>query len=199
MALSRERIADELLKLLGLDDPSATVGIMLERNILRPVLPEIEPRRLHDLKILIAAEQAAEIPPQALRRFASLLPRDPALAETIAARLKLSNKARKRLACAVSAELEAEPEALAYHVGTECAVDRLLLAGNHDAASAIAAWKPPRLPIRGGVLMARGLPEGPIIARTLKRIERQWVEAGFPQGQEFEQIVDDSLAQALDG
>ncbi len=35
MALSRERIADELLKLLGLPDPSTTVGIMLDRGILR--------------------------------------------------------------------------------------------------------------------------------------------------------------------
>ena len=39
MALSRERIADELLKLLAVEDPSPTVGIMLQRNILRPVLP----------------------------------------------------------------------------------------------------------------------------------------------------------------
>ena len=39
MALSRERIADELLKLLGMADPSPTVAIMLERGILKPVLP----------------------------------------------------------------------------------------------------------------------------------------------------------------
>ena len=31
MTLSRERIADELLKLLGLPDPAGTVGIMLAR------------------------------------------------------------------------------------------------------------------------------------------------------------------------
>ena len=43
MALSRERIADELLKLLGLPDPAPTVALMLERAILKPVLPEIEP------------------------------------------------------------------------------------------------------------------------------------------------------------
>ena len=36
MALSRERIADELLKLLGLADPSATVALMIERGIFRP-------------------------------------------------------------------------------------------------------------------------------------------------------------------
>jgi poly(A) polymerase len=199
MALSRERIADELLKLLALDNPAATVGIMLERGILKPVLPEIEPGRQRDLGVLIAAEQSAEVPPQPLRRLSSLLPRDPGLAETIAARLKLSNKARKRLACAASPELEAVPQALAYHAGTECAVDRLLLAGNPDAANAIATWKPPRLPVSGGNLMARGLPEGPIIARTLRSIERQWVDSGFPKGEAFERIVDGALAQAQIG
>ena len=44
MALSRERIADELLKLLGLPDPSSTVGSCSSADILKPVLPEIAPR-----------------------------------------------------------------------------------------------------------------------------------------------------------
>src|SRR4051794_34372758 len=42
MALSRERIADELLKLLGLADPAPTVKLMIARGTLKPVLPEIE-------------------------------------------------------------------------------------------------------------------------------------------------------------
>ena len=199
MALSRERIADELLKLLGLPDPAATVGIMLDRAILKPVLPEIAPERMRDLETLIAGERGASVEPLALRRFAALLPHDPALAETIAARLKLSNKARKRLACAVTDDLESSPRALAYRVGSDCAVDRLLLAGDADAASWIAAWKAPRLPTSGGALMARGLPEGPIIARTLRSIEQQWLAAGFPKGEEFERIVADALEQALGG
>ncbi len=199
MALSRERIADELLKLLGLPDPTATIAIMLARGILKPVLPEIEPGRVHALERLIAAERNADIEPLALRRFAALLPRDPALAETIAARLKLSNKARKRLASAVTEDLEASPQALAYRVGSDGAVDRLLVAGDADAAKAIAAWKAPRLPVGGGTLMARGLPEGPIIARTLRRIEHQWIEAGFPKGEELERIVAASLVEARTG
>ena len=36
---------------------------------------------------------------------------------------------------------------------------------------------------------ARGLPEGPVIARTLRAIETRWVEAGFPSGEAFERIV----------
>jgi poly(A) polymerase len=47
--------------------------------------------------------------------------------------------------------------------------------------------------------MTRGLPEGPIIARTLRSIERQWVDAGFPRGEKFERIVVDSLARAKSG
>jgi poly(A) polymerase len=196
MALSRERIADELLKLLALADPSVTVGIMLERAIFKPVLPEIAADGLARLKAAIAAEQAAGIAPDGLRRLAALLPRDVTVAQAVAARLKLSNKARKRLACAASDDDGLTPEALAYRKGTECAVDLLLLSGKASEATRIAKWHPPRLPIRGGALIARGLTEGPIVARTLRRIEDRWVEDGFPQGDELEAIVADALAGA---
>jgi poly(A) polymerase len=39
MALSRERIADELIKLLSVENPIPTVRIMLEHSILTPVIP----------------------------------------------------------------------------------------------------------------------------------------------------------------
>lgn len=195
MALSRERIADELLKLLGLPDPSATVGIMLQRAILRPVLPEIEPERLCELESLIASEAAAEIEPDGLRRLASLLPPSVEIAESVAVRLRLSNKARKRLAC-VAAITPAAPQALAYRFGRECAVDRLLLDGKATEAAEVSAWNAPRLPISGGALIKRGLEEGPIVAKTLRRIEERWVEAGFPSGQEFDRIVTEELEAA---
>ena len=197
MALSRERIADELLKLLGLPDPAATVGIMLERGILKPVLPEIAAQRLRALEALIAVERQAGIEPDPLRRLASLLPQNAEIAEDIAGRLRLSNKARKRLACAVLDDLSPAPRALAYRVGKDCAVDRLLLAGQADEAKAIAAWTPPRLPIGGGALIARGLEEGPIVARTLRKIEDRWVETGFPVGEELDRIVAEALSSAV--
>ena len=189
MALSRERIADELLKLLGMPDPAPTVRVMLDRGILRPVLPEIEPAALAWLERVIAAEKGAPAEPAALRRFAALLPPDPILAEKVAARLRLSNKARKRLACIAERDLGANPQALAYRVGTECGTDRLLIAGEHAKAAAITGWRVPRLPIGGGKLIARGVPEGPAVARALRRIEDLWIDAGFPHGEEFERIV----------
>ena len=195
MALSRERIADELLKLLSVADPTKTVRIMLDRAILKPVLPEITPDRVGTLQSLVAAEAEAGIDPDPLRRLAALLPRDSAIAEDIAVRLRLSNKARKRLACVAGAS-NGRPEVLAYRLGKECSVDMLLLDGDADAARRISAWHVPRLPISGGQLIKRGLTEGPVVARTLKAIDDRWVAAGFPSGDEFERIVVEALASA---
>ncbi|HEY0165133.1 MAG TPA: CCA tRNA nucleotidyltransferase, partial [Sphingomicrobium sp.] len=194
MALSRERIADETLKLLGLPDPVPTVTIMLDRAILKPVLPEIDKSSLPALERLIAAEREAQIAADSVRRLAALLPPDAMLAEKIAVRLKLSNKARKRLAIAGTRDLGRNPQTLAYRVGTEGAIDRLLLAGDAAGAASLAEWKVPRLPIGGGALIARGVTEGPAVARTLRTIEDQWVEAGFPAGNAFEKIVAGALA-----
>ena len=70
----------------------------------------------------------------------------------------------------------------------------MLLAGHPSEAMAIAGWTPPRLPIGGGQLIAHGVPEGPEIARTLKRIEDAWERAGFPKGEEFDKLVLEALA-----
>jgi poly(A) polymerase len=196
MALSRERIADELLKLLSLSDPTSTVAIMLNRGILNPVLPEISFDGIARLEALILAEQHSGIEPDGLRRLAALLPRNADVAQSTAVRLKLSNKARKRLSCAACDQVQPSAKAVAYRLGVQCALDRLLLASCPQEAARIANWKPPRLPISGGVLISRGLAEGPIIARTLRRIEDRWVASGFPAGREFEAIVDDALATA---
>jgi poly(A) polymerase len=196
MALSRERIADELLKLLAVTDPSPTVAIMLDRDILRPVLPEIARSALQRLDVLVKAEERAGIPPDPLRRLAALLPQDSAVAGDIAARLKLSNKARKRLECAAGAPVPANAQSFAYFAGLECAVDRLLLGGEADRAKVITQWESPRLPIGGGALIERGLEPGPVVAKTLQSIERRWVEAGFPAGDDFERLIAEELASA---
>ena len=196
MALSRERIADELLKLLAVADPSPTVGVMLDLDILKPVLPEIAPAAVKPLEALVAAEGEAGMEPDPVRRLVALLPRDPEIAETIAARLKLSNRARKRVSCAAATGIDADPKATAYRAGVQCAVDRLLLAARAAEAREIAGWTPPRLPVGGGMLIKRGVPEGPAVSRALRQIEDRWVEAGFPNGPEFDAIVSEVVASS---
>ena len=194
MALSRERIADELLKLLALPDPAATVTVMVREDVLRPVLPEIAPTALPRLHRLVEAERQAGVPPHGLRRLSALLPPEPLLAEKVAVRLKSSNKARKRLTIAADQDLNGSPHALAYWVGPEGATDRLLLAGRVEDATSVAGWLPPKLPIAGGALIKRGLAPGPAVARTLQAVERRWVAEGFPDGERFETIVAEALA-----
>ncbi|NYT40244.1 CCA tRNA nucleotidyltransferase [Sphingomonas sp. R-74633] len=195
MALSRERIADELLKLLVTRDAVRVVGMMIERGIFVPVLPEItaSDRFAH----LAAREAEAELAPSAIRRLASLLPADAAIADGIAARLKLSNVQRRRLVAAVLPPEEA-PRPLAYRVGVEAAVDRLLLSDRPIAeALAIRDWQPPRFPLSGGAIVARGIKAGPDVARLMKQIEGGWIAEGFPEEDRVAELADAAVAQAL--
>ena len=177
MALSRERIADELLKLLALPDPAPTVALMIARGILKPVLPEIE--GADRLAALVAAEQAAGIAPEPIRRLAALLPINGEVAAAVAARLRLSKRAAKRLVSAADPALDA-PELLAYWIGNDAAVDRFLLHGKAGTdLMALQAWPRPRLAIGGGDLIAMGIEAGPVVAATLQAIERDWAATGF--------------------
>ena len=187
MALSRERIAGELLRLLGLEDPTPTVRIMVEEGILAPVLPEVDGGGVARLALLPKREAQAGVEPDAVRRLAALLPRR-GIAADVAARLRLSNAARGRLLCIERGGVDdlAPVLLLAYLVGRECAIDRLLLAKELDAGAAaqriasLKSWERPRLPVSGGDLVAMGLSEGPVVARTLKAVETEWAERGFP-------------------
>jgi poly(A) polymerase len=182
MALSRERIADELLKLLALPDPAPTIALMHQRFILRPVLPEIAPEGVERLRRLVLRERESGTPGNPLRRLAALLPEDAEVAAAIAARLRLSKKASKRLVCAASrgAGDPADPFALAYAIGADEAIDRLLL-GDSDLSGIpqLEGWTRPRFPLGGGDLIGMGLPAGPLVAATLQDVERQWARSGF--------------------
>jgi poly(A) polymerase len=191
MALSRERIADELLKLLALPEPTPTVTLMVERGIFAPVLPEFGREGVARLAALILRERSSGEQPHSLRRLSALLTADASVAASVAARLRLSNKAAKRLVAAAERTDEPihEPKALAYHIGLEEAVDRLLLSS--EAPEAVAAkvlalrnWEKPRFPLTGGEIIGMGLPAGPAVARTLQAIEREWIASGFAADKE---------------
>jgi poly(A) polymerase len=199
MALSRERIADELLKLLGGSDPAPTVRLMFDSGIFRPIIPEIAADGVARLERLVAREAIAQAMPDALRRLGALLPADGAIAASIAQRLKLSKAATRRLEQAASG-LDAEPRALAYRFGIEVASD-LLLRGKRPAETLgldqLHGWERPRLPIGGGDLIAMGLRPGPVVAATLQAIERRWVAEDFPGDARVERLAAEEMAQTV--
>lgn len=199
MALSRERIADELLKLLVAKRAPAMVQVMLTNGIFRPVLPEL--RNTDRLAKVAALEHDAGIAPDPLRRLAALLPDDPAIGEATGARLKMSTAHRRRLSTALDAEALPPPRALVYRLGIDGATDRLFLHGSTETAlsafRSIADWDVPRLPLSGGALVERGIGRGPDVARTLRAIEDQWVAEDFPGKERLAEIVDNAVDQAL--
>ncbi len=201
MALSRERIADEMLKLLALPDPSGSVSLMLKHGIFAAFLPEIAEDGLEQLKRLLDREQMTGASIAAGRRLNALLPHDPAIVELVAARLKLSNRIRGELTARLAdrSPVSDQARALAYRLGTAIAADLFLLHGSDEdwqaGVDALSGWTPPIFPIKGGDLVARGLGAGPLVAKTLQAAERQWIAEGFPDAARASAIADQCVAE----
>lgn len=177
--LSRERVGMEMMNLLGLPDPAPTVARMAELGVLPVVLPEAD---VAALATLVAHEQAQGAKPDALRRLAALLPADGPLAESVASRFRLSGAQKKRLALAAGRDgAEPDARALAYRLGVESALDRLLLTGK--PITALSGWEVPVFPLKGGDIVARGVKAGPEVARVLRAVEARWIEGGFNDAQ----------------
>lgn len=188
MALSRERIRDEMLKLIVAPRAVDVLRMMIDRGILKPVLPEIDEAGVDRLAALADREPS----PDSFRRLVALLP-DAAAVESVGARLKLSNAERKRIVSAAQPMGDAAARELGYRLGLEGATDRLLLAGK--SIDALNDWTPPQLPVTGGALVGKGIDKGPLVAATLRRIETRWVEADFPT--DIDDIVVEEVDQTL--
>jgi poly(A) polymerase len=203
MALSRERIADELMKLLTLPDPSGSIGLMLQHGIFAAFMPEIAPDAQERLDQLLKREREAGVQPLAGRRLNALLPDDAATVDRVATRLKLSNRARVELTTRASQSADhcRTPRATAYRIGAELARDVVLLHGPDEgwqnALAQLEKWEVPTLPVKGGELVARGLTAGPLVAKTLQAIEKIWVEEGFPDATRANAIADQLTAVVL--
>ena len=193
--LSRERIADELLKLLGLDDPRFAVRAMLGGGIFAPVLPEITDMALLDR--LIEREQTHAVAPAALRRLLALLPASVETATDIGARLKLSRKQREAMRDRILCRGISIPRRAAYAHGWDAARDAALLYSDdaecEAALDALMQWTPPRFPLKGADLIARGLQPGPELGRKLHAIEARWVAEDFPVADRLDALVAEQL------
>ncbi|MGV3731716.1 MAG: CCA tRNA nucleotidyltransferase [Sphingopyxis sp.] len=199
-SLSRERIADELTKILALPDPRAIVAQMHADGIFAVLLPELYPGFAAALDRLLASEAAAGIAPAPLRRLAALLPADAAIAEQVASRLRLSTRQRKHLAALGGHRHDvARPvRQLAHAIGIDAARDVHLLAGDPAAVQALVDWQVPALPVKGGDIVARGIAAGPDVARILKAVEAEWVAEDFPGAERVAELVDQKIGRVSD-
>lgn len=192
--LSRERVASELLGILALPDPVATVELMAQHGVLAVILPEAHERERKALAALVAFEAQSGVAGDPVRRLAALLPPLRSIAEAVSARLRLSRAQRSRLVCAAERrEDDADnPRTLAYREGIAIARDRLLIAG--AGISALEGWSVPELPLKGGEIVARGVGAGPEVARILRSVEAAWVSEGFPDRARVVALLEAELA-----
>ena len=203
--LSRERVADELLKLLGTEDPVFAVNQMLEAGIFKHIIEAVDKDASAILHQLVEREQRLHVMPTSIRRLVALLPKDADKASHIAKSLKLSKKQQKAIGERLSSRLggdRSEPDtaptdirAFAYRTNIEAARDVALLFAEEtvlpDMLARLKGWQPPIFPLTGGDLIEQGLKPGPVVAKTLAKIEAAWIAQGFPDEQWVRKFVDD--------
>ncbi len=186
--LSGERVAAELLKLLGAPDPLPTIDLMVEDGVLAMLLPEA--LRRDRLAGLLPLEPEAD----RMRRLSALLVSERGPVEAVAARLRLPNAARDRLALLaappwpleLAGDEHAQRRAL-HHLGLDAYRDLVLLraaeSGGADTARALLATAPgrvpPRFPLRGADVTRLGVPPGPAVGRLLAAVEDWWGAGDF--------------------
>jgi poly(A) polymerase len=193
-SLSGERVAKELIRLLGADDPRPAVRLMAATGVLGVALPEAQALGRFEGLVEIETEQLFQC--DAELRLAALLP-DPAAGAAVAGRLRLSNAQRDRLVAALGTEpaivswiSPREMRRVVYRLGVQPFCDRVLLAWAASARHAAAiqwralipmaqSWPAPSLPLTGAEVMAAGVPEGPLVGAVMREVESWWVDQDF--------------------
>lgn len=173
-SLSRERVGQELVKLLAAPDPAPAVAVMRQIGLLSVILPGSDDRALAPLIHLEAG-----MPPEPMRRLAALGGEDPRDA------LRLS-KAQANMVQLLRTEATGStaPAALAYMYDQSVARDAMLL-----RSALLEMPLPPMLEteLNAGAqavfpLTAQDLMpdlQGPALGVALKRLKSDWIASGF--------------------
>lgn len=185
-ALSRERVARELLLLLGSPDPADAVQLMADTGIWPVILPEMAAEGIATLRQLLVRESATGAPADALVRMAALLPQDIQVAETVAARLRLSKAQRVVLGRYAMPWPDAgnARQVAATVQPADIVANWLLLRGSdvavQDGWASLQGWAAPQFPLGGRDILALGISAGPDVAKALGEIRRRWIAEEFP-------------------
>lgn len=206
--LSKERIWEEMKKLLSAPDPSRALLWMRQTGVLTFILPESEKWGIDAVHGLVRAEQDLGWQADPLLRLMSIVPPDAARMGELGKRLKMSNAARARLeawarADVVKPELsERALKMMIYRGSKQAVLDRIRLAyaaareeaAGSDVASnrammraggfarlleAALGYEAPVFPVTGGDLLELGIEKGPVLGEKLRSLETFWIESGF--------------------
>lgn len=183
--LSRERITQEMLKLLSVRDPSSTLILMIENGVLAD-LPgdDFTPDMLLRLTKLQNKHEAFDL---SARLFVLAGLKD----ETFEKYLVLSNAQKKEIANLSKAynsfdEIsEKNLKVLIYKYKSRTALQILFLrlieagAANDNLILLARTWVAPVFPVTGEDLIAQGIKPGPALGQKLAELEERWIADGF--------------------
>ena len=193
--LSRERVRNELLKLLVAARAAPTLAVMAESGLLGPLLGGVA--YIGSFAKMVEIERVLGVAPDPVRRLGALGVMVREDAGRLSARLRLSNAESERLGALdgwwrVNAALRPQAgHALLYELGPQSFVDRVLLAWAraHERAvdpawRALAAlpqhWTAPEFPLKSADFTRRGVPAGPALGAALRAARQAWIAADFP-------------------
>lgn len=183
--LARERIGQEMRKLLCTDSPLVALELMQSIGVLAITFQDLEEPNLSFFGALRAQELALVVKPSFLRRLALI---SDAPSKDLADAFRLSNSEVRQLDGIRAALVMTAAEA-GYRHGRDIARDSILIAAaRSDFADPAAALKAAahgarqRLPITAQDLLSLGLPPGPELGTRLKLMERAWIDSGFAIG-----------------
>lgn len=192
--LSRERIRDELLKLLNLPEPGSFLQTMGEIGLL-PTIDDHEPT-MAVLCEQFAAEKTNKMQASALLRLSSLYSHSSVRA--LARHFRLSNKDEVSIVQLRKAESDLENasnmNALLYTYGTEIIRELLSLYRGEERQrwlEELSGWQERRFPVSGRDLIELGHEPGEEMGKTLGKLESRWVESDFQLSKsELLQLID---------
>lgn len=207
--LSAERVRMEIVKLLVAPGAVAALNTMDDCGLLTPVLGGVAYHAVLDG--MMAAENALDLRPDAIRRLGALAVAITEDADRLWRRMRLSNAEAKRLASMgegwwrFAAMDETAARALLYRLGPDAYRDRAMLAWAragqradpvfwHQRATLPDRWTAPRFPLRARDFMERGFGEGHALGEVLSRAENDWIAAGFPLDAPSVKAIADKVA-----
>lgn len=208
--LSGERVRVEIFRTLMATDPADVFLLMRSYGVLEHVLPEAgDVSRLRMMTWLDSrAIRMDSVHPHPVRRLAALLDTDASGAETIAERMKMANRQKRRLMTLVHRPYPVSPDSsertirkALRHLGPDIVRDLALLnwAGELAVAArlppartkawtglleAAGAWTSPVYPLRGLDAIDMGVAHGTRVGELLKAVEAWWEDGDYRASRE---------------
>ncbi len=194
--LSRERIRQELLRLLAAARAAETLEHMQEYGLLTAVLPMAP--RIALMRRLAELEAALSLDPDPILRLAALVVEIPEDAHRLFERLRLSSAEHQTLATAAQIPRNLRPpievqaaKAWLYRLTPDRMRKSVLLNWARSSARVQDTefhalfnlpdqWQAPRFPLTGADITAAGEAAGPRVGQILRDMEDWWIAAGFP-------------------